>query len=100
MCVYDGANQLRGEYVVARAGDSCDGTPCWSAISDQGYRYKDRSLTTDGILGRDTLGDQGAVATWSGARFKATGKAKAAASKAPFSINPGHAFDLLLEPQP
>jgi hypothetical protein len=50
VCVYDGANQLKGEYVVARAGDSCDGTPCWSPISDQGYRYKDRSLTSDGVL--------------------------------------------------
>lgn len=50
ICIYDAANQLKGIYTVARAGDTCGGAPCWSAISDKGYKYADKSGAADGIL--------------------------------------------------
>jgi hypothetical protein len=50
VCIYDAANQLRGEYGVARAGDTCGDRPCWSALADKGYQYSDKSTTADGIL--------------------------------------------------
>jgi hypothetical protein len=50
VCIYDAANQLAGEYTVDRAGDTCDGKPCWAAISDKGYKYSDKGTTADGIL--------------------------------------------------
>lgn len=50
VCIYDAANQLKGTYLIARAGDTCDGAPCWSAVSDKGYKYKDKGATADGIL--------------------------------------------------
>ncbi len=53
-------------------------------------------LTTDGILGRDTLGDQGVAAAWDGAGFKPA----AAAREASFLINTGPHPALMLEPQP
>jgi hypothetical protein len=49
VCVYDASNQLKGEYTVARAGDTCVDGPCWSAVS-KGFKYKDKDTTTDGIL--------------------------------------------------
>jgi len=49
VCVY-ATGQLRGEYTVARAGETCSDQPCWSAKSDKGYKYKDKSTTADGIL--------------------------------------------------
>lgn len=49
ICIYDGANELRGQYTVARAGDTCGDDPCWSGVSDRGYRYGDRSLAADGV---------------------------------------------------
>lgn len=50
ICIYDAANQLRGSYTIERAGDTCDGAPCWSAISDKGYKYGDKAGAADGIL--------------------------------------------------
>jgi len=52
LCIYDDADALAGEMQVARAQDDC-GTPprpCWKAISDTGYTYKDRDTAADGIL--------------------------------------------------
>jgi hypothetical protein len=49
LCVYDAADVLRGEYLVARAGDMCGDKPCWKAVSDKGYQYKDKDATADGI---------------------------------------------------
>src|SRR5262249_2030884 len=49
VCVYDGANQLRGEYTVDRAGALCSGKPCWSAVKDTGFKYSDKLGTSDGI---------------------------------------------------
>jgi hypothetical protein len=48
VCVYDGANQLSGEYTVAQAGAMCGGEPCWSAVG-KGYKYRDKSTAADGI---------------------------------------------------
>lgn len=48
VCVYDSSNQLRAEYFVDRAGDSCSGKPCWAPVSDKGYKYKDKVSQSDG----------------------------------------------------
>ena len=59
LCLYDDAGDLAGGVLVDRAGDTCDGKPCWKAIGrapndpqgpGKGYRYKDASLASDGIL--------------------------------------------------
>ena len=50
VCIYDATNQLKGEYRVARAGQTCGDAPCWSAVSDKGYKYSDKSTAADGIL--------------------------------------------------
>jgi len=52
VCIYDDADALVGQMVVARAGQDC-GTPprpCWKAISTSGYKYKDKDTSADGIL--------------------------------------------------
>jgi hypothetical protein len=56
VCIYDAADQLAGEYTLAQAGESCDGKPCWSAVSGKGYKYKDKSTTTDGFLKMNLFG--------------------------------------------
>jgi hypothetical protein len=50
VCIYDSANQLKGEYTLARAGDTCGDKPCWSALSGKGYKYLDKSTAADGFL--------------------------------------------------
>ncbi|MCW5892031.1 MAG: hypothetical protein KIT14_16020 [bacterium] len=51
VCVYDAANQLRGQYTVARAGGTCsNGKPCWATVSNKGYKYNDKASAADGIL--------------------------------------------------
>ena len=50
VCIYDGANHLKGDYTIARAGQMCGTAPCWAAVSDKGYKYKDKSAAADGIL--------------------------------------------------
>jgi len=58
LCVYDDASQLAGGMRVDRAGDSCDGKPCWQSVGKapndpqgpgKGYKYKDGALASDGI---------------------------------------------------
>src|SRR5262249_1580061 len=49
LCIYDGANQLKGVYTVERAGDLCGRLSCWSTKSDKGYEYTDKSTAADGI---------------------------------------------------
>jgi hypothetical protein len=48
-CIYDAANHLSGSYIVAQAGATCAGAPCWATVSDKGYKYQDTSTATDGI---------------------------------------------------
>jgi hypothetical protein len=50
ICIYDSADQLKGTYTIDRAGDTCDGKPCWAAISDKGYKYGDKNGSADGIV--------------------------------------------------
>jgi hypothetical protein len=49
LCVYNGASQLSGAYIVDRAGDTCDGKPCFSVSSGKGYKYLDKQTSADGI---------------------------------------------------
>jgi hypothetical protein len=54
LCVYDQTGFLAGEFEVDRAGASCGGLPCWSAIGDdppdgKGYKYKDEAGDADGV---------------------------------------------------
>jgi hypothetical protein len=50
VCLYDGAGELRGEYMVARAGEICGSLSCWATMSDKGYKYTDKSVGADGIF--------------------------------------------------
>lgn len=51
VCVYDSTNQLRGQYTVDRAGDTCStGKPCWTAVTNKGFKYLDKATAADGIL--------------------------------------------------
>ncbi len=50
ICIYDAANQLAGDYTIARAGQMCGDKPCWATVSDKGYKYGDKSTAADGIL--------------------------------------------------
>jgi len=58
VCIYDGANQLKGVYTVARAGGLCGRLSCWSTMSDKGYEYTDKSTAADGILKIKLIGGQ------------------------------------------
>jgi hypothetical protein len=49
LCIYDAADVLRGEYSLIQAGAMCGDKPCWKAVSDKGYAYKDKDATADGI---------------------------------------------------
>jgi len=54
ICIYDGADDLVAELAVDRAGDTCDGSPCWKAVgkappNGKGYKFKDASGTSDGV---------------------------------------------------
>lgn len=51
VCIYDSADELRGQYTLDRAGETCStGKPCWAAIPDKGYKFKDKAASSDGIL--------------------------------------------------
>lgn len=49
VCVYDSADQLRGQYTVDRAGDTCSGKPCWATVPGKGFKYNDKLTAADGI---------------------------------------------------
>ncbi|MCC6849099.1 MAG: hypothetical protein IT294_11420 [Deltaproteobacteria bacterium] len=60
VCVYDAADQLRGEYSLVPPGPLCGTKPCWKAVSDKGYQYKDKEATSDGLVqAKLTGGDVG-----------------------------------------
>ena len=52
LCLYD--RDGSGHRLVLRAsipaGATCDGDPCWEAHGNDGYSYKNKSLTPDGLL--------------------------------------------------
>jgi hypothetical protein len=56
VCIYDAANQLQASYSVAQAGATCGDSPCWKAVSDKGYKYRDKSTAADGILTMKLIG--------------------------------------------
>lgn len=49
LCVYDGANVLRGEMRATRGAQFCGTKPCWRAMSDKGYQYGDKYAASDGV---------------------------------------------------
>lgn len=58
LCVYDQSGVLAGGVEVDRAGDTCDGQPCWKPLGHapndprgpgKGYKYKDGAAAADGV---------------------------------------------------
>jgi hypothetical protein len=49
VCVYDQGGTLVAEMQVNQAGQICGTKACWSAISDKGYKYTEKSASADGI---------------------------------------------------
>ena len=49
VCVYDSNDELRGQYTLDRPGETCSGKPCWSTVSDKGYKFKDKEASSAGI---------------------------------------------------
>lgn len=54
LCIYDNAGMLAGRIIVDRAGEECDGKPCWKKVGKEppdgkGYKYKDKTATSDGV---------------------------------------------------
>ena len=49
LCVYDGANVLRGAMGVSRAGLFCGTKSCWRAMSDKGFQYGDKYAASNGV---------------------------------------------------
>ena len=50
VCVYDSADQLRGQYTVDRAGETCSNArPCWTVVPNKGYEFNDKASVADGI---------------------------------------------------
>jgi hypothetical protein len=49
VCVYDESEQVVADVRVDRAGATCGGAPCWRALADTGYRYKDLQGSADGV---------------------------------------------------
>jgi len=54
LCIYDQADSLAGELTVDRAGEDCDGKPCWKPIgaappAGKGYAFKDKTSASDGV---------------------------------------------------
>lgn len=47
LCLYADA-MLAGEFFIDRAGDACNGSPCWRPAG-QGWRYKDARAAATGI---------------------------------------------------
>jgi hypothetical protein len=48
LCVYDSAGLVTSVQLLG--GGLCDGSPCWKAISDKGYKFKDPDKLQDGVL--------------------------------------------------
>lgn len=56
VCIYDAANQLKGDYTLEQAGQTCGDAPCWATVSDKGYKYKDKGAAADGISAMKMVG--------------------------------------------
>ncbi len=94
VCIYDDSGSLAGEYVVARAGDTCGTKSCWSNLGKdpgdpghKGYKYNDKELASDGMSKMQlNAGDAG--------KSKASVQAKNNASKYTATLPTGVAADL------
>ncbi|GIW40950.1 MAG: hypothetical protein KatS3mg076_1527 [Candidatus Binatia bacterium] len=49
LCLYDTGGPALLFSARAPAGGHCKGKPCWKALGNGGYRYKDRERTPDGL---------------------------------------------------
>ncbi len=53
LCVYDtedaGATSLLVTESVVPPGGTCSGKPCWKAVSDKGYKYKNKTAVRGGV---------------------------------------------------
>lgn len=53
LCLYENNDTLVGTYVVDRAGEECDGDPCWKGLGKpagvKGFKYKDKLRTSNGV---------------------------------------------------
>jgi len=47
-CIYDDGGVLVAQFQIDRAGQLCDGKPCWKKKGAKGYGYKDKGGTADG----------------------------------------------------
>lgn len=56
LCLFDASDELAGELVVARAGETCGSRPCWKSTSE-GFRYQDANASASGIHVLDLDGD-------------------------------------------
>ncbi len=55
LCIFDAFGQLAGSFTIDRAGDLCDGRDCFKKLGQdppngKGYKFKDKGLTSDGVL--------------------------------------------------
>lgn len=96
LCIYDEEDfGLVGEVAVDRAGDSCGDKDCWKAIggdppNGKGFKYKDRLLSSDGVLKVLAKGSQTG-------RSKAILKAKGPAIPAGIPSELAGAFNLWMQ---
>jgi len=49
ICVYDGPSAAFATGVIAPAGGTCAGKPCWKSLGARGYKYADKQLTPTGV---------------------------------------------------
>jgi hypothetical protein len=49
LCVYTGASDTLVAEAAVPPNNLCAGVPCWKAISDKGYKFKDKAGTNDGV---------------------------------------------------
>lgn len=51
ICLYDGAAKTFAGGVIAPAGGTCAGKPCWKSLGTRGFKYGDKLLTPTGVDG-------------------------------------------------
>ena len=51
ICLYDGPSATFAGGVIAPAGGTCAGKPCWKSLGARGFKYTDKLLTPTGVDG-------------------------------------------------
>ena len=51
ICLYDGPSKAFAGGVIAPAGGTCAGKPCWKSLGAKGFKYGDKLLTPTGVDG-------------------------------------------------